>query len=76
MMCLVERLAKIEDYYSDLGFTNDRVEAFRAEVRSALGQHDRLWQWESSGFRHFRGVTGVLIERAGEVVRVWITGRS
>ncbi len=79
MMCLVERLAKIEDYYSDLRLTGEtlrRVEAFHAEVRSELREHDQLWQWESSGLREFSGVTGLLIVRDGEIVKVWTTGRS
>ncbi len=79
MMCLVERLAKVEDYYSDIQFTGEslrRVEAFRAEVRSQLQENDQLWQGESSGLRHFAGSTGLLIERGGEIVKVWTTGRS
>jgi hypothetical protein len=79
MMCLVERVEKIEDYYSDLRPTGDtlrRVEAFRSEVRSELQEDDQLWQWESSGLRHFSGVTGLLVERHGEIIKVWTTGRS
>ncbi len=79
MMCLVQSLARIEDYYADLqpdASRLQRIQAFHARVRAELQDGDQIWEWESAGFRHFSGATGILIERGGEIVKVWTTGRS
>lgn len=79
MMCLVRRLAKLEDYYADLRSDKSlfqRIQAFDAKIRFEFQEGDQIWEWESRGFREFSGVTGILIERNGDIVKVWTTGRS
>lgn len=58
------------------GQARKRWMVFRAEVEAALVDDAELWEWESSGLRHFAGTYGVAVVRAGEVIKSWEIGRS
>jgi hypothetical protein len=72
-------LDELADLWGAATFTApaaQRWAALRAEVEGVLAGGGELWEWESDGFRSFRGVCGVAVVRAGAWVWERQLGRS
>ncbi len=71
-----DELAELWGATTFTGWRADRWAAFRCEVEVCLARGGELWEWESDGFRSFRGVCGVAVVREGAWVREWQLGKS
>jgi hypothetical protein len=72
----LDELAEVWGAATFTGWRADRWAAFRAEVEAALAGGGELWEWESDGFRSFRGVCGVAVVRGSAWAREWQLGKS
>ncbi len=72
----LDELAELWGAATFTGPAAQRWAVLRAEVEGALAGGGDLWEWESDGFRSFRGVCGVAVVRGGAWVREWQLGKS
>lgn len=72
----LDELAELWGAATFTGRAAQRWAALRAEIKRCLAAGGELWEWESDGFRSFRGVCGVAVVRDGSWVWEWQLGRS
>ena len=72
----LDELAELWGAPTFTGLPAKRWAIFRSEVEHALASGGELWEWESDGFRSFRGACGVVVVRDGAWIQEWQLGKS